>query len=225
MHEEFSLKEAFFLLSTRESTGYPLAFTHQFGACMATAMLYELASLGCIELQNKRLVVVKTESTHDPVLDALLQRLQNTRHPKRIRSWVQKMGMNEQRLRREVADLLVEKKVLKKEVKRILGLFPYRIYKLVNPRPKKNLQERIGKALLYQRELTQKEILLACLLGMAQITSRLFSDRMHKKQARKRAKALIVQVRKAGSQDGMNAELLAAITATLILNPVVIVNG
>ncbi len=143
------LHEEVMLLSLRDQKG-----TVESGAwyqqAIAGAILAEL-HLGrriAVEEGRKKLAnVVNDEPFGEPVIDECLEKLATAKRRTTLRNWVHRFS-GLRRLKHRVAAGLCERGILRADEDKILLIFRRKVYPEINPRPERQLIERLRKAIL-----------------------------------------------------------------------------
>ncbi len=113
------------------------------------ALLLEMAESGMIAIQDGKLMVQGDPPTGSPVSDEILSILRAKKGKlKPLRYWVPRLANKIRKLRHKIADGLVKRGILRREEKRILGIFPSLRYPTVNPLPELEVRERLKDAVL-----------------------------------------------------------------------------
>jgi hypothetical protein len=136
------------LLSLRDQEG-----TVEFGAwyqqAIAGAILAELL-LGrriAVEEGRKKLAnVVSDEPFGEPVIDECLDKMAHAKRRTTLQNWVQRFS-GLRRLKHRVAAGLCERDILRADEDKVLLIFRRKVYPEINPRPERQLIERLGKAI------------------------------------------------------------------------------
>jgi len=123
-----TLKEKYLLLAYHPERGRPLSRYLAFG--LAGAILLELADMGKITLNRKRLILSDARKTSDPVLDLVIEEIGASKSSKRLATWINRFVRFRfrRKLRTMVLEEMIGKRIIKKEEARILIFFRYYKY-------------------------------------------------------------------------------------------------
>ncbi len=141
-----TLPEELILLTLDPGSGKPLCSAAALAYGTAGAALAELELQGRIREERGRVQVVNPLDPADPRLAALLRTLPQGKAPRsgmRARRWVADFDRH---VRDIHLDSLVERSVLSRETRRVLGLFPYHRHLPVHPDLVPGLRRRFTQA-------------------------------------------------------------------------------
>ena len=171
------LHEEVMLLSLRDEKG-----TIEWGAGMyqhvlAGAILAELFLAERISIGDSKKHIVDVVSTArldnksltNSVLDDALLKMSDSKRPKPLQHWVQKIA-SMKKLKERVADGLCYRGILKEEEALILGLFKTKRFPEKNPEPERQLIERLEKVIfLNEEEVDVRTAILISLTWQSEI--------------------------------------------------------
>lgn len=191
MDTKLSLAEELLLLALNDEKGTVLiraSTALPYG--LAGALLVELAEAGLVRLEGKVLVAEARGSARDGLLDGILEKVLASKKPRTIGHWVTKFGFSGGKLKRELLDRLVVKRVLGRDEGRVLWIFPTARYPQADGRPEYVIRERIRSAL---RGMSRPDQRTAALISLAQpcdLIGMLF-EKGERRDAAKRAKEIV----------------------------------
>lgn len=195
----------------RDRTGYGV------DAGLTGALLMDLGAAGCIDTEGKHLVATGRPAPDHPLLAEALGSISCSEKRRDAKGWLTRLGKDLKPLKDRVLQTLVERGILAKEERRVLGVFPDNRYPQVNPEPERALRERLAAVVLGERAPTERDALLIALLRPYDLVKRLV-PRDRRREANRRAKELADQgiagkaVEKAVQE--VQAAILAAVTAS-----------
>ena len=144
MDDHLSLPEELLLLALDDRTGQDRAGqTLPFG--LAAAALVDLALRGQIRMEDERIVVGDVAPTGNPVLDDVRALIAAEAKPKKPAAWVGTAAHKIKKLPDRVAEPLVERRLLKAEEGKVLGLFPITRYPQRDRTVERDLHDRIRR--------------------------------------------------------------------------------
>lgn len=172
--------EEILLLAFKDKEGTIFYDVH-YPQALAAAILAELLLIKKIELEiNGRKKFVKladTKSTGDLLLDECLQKISKSKRRARIESWVPRFA-NIPRLKHKAAQSLCKKRILKMEEHKIMLLFKHKKYPEIDPRPEKQLIEKLRKAIFGANKTIDPEtVILIAICERTGILKHLFDKR------------------------------------------------
>ncbi len=179
------------------------------------ALLMELAMADRIAVRDRHLGVLKSEATGDDLLDELMAHITGRDgKPKAVRYWLPRLARKIKKLRHRVAERLVNTGILRREDRRILGIFPSVRYPTVNPLPELEVREKLKNTILMETEPGCDVVVLASLLKACNLVTEVF-DKRSKKQAMRRLKKLSADEPIAKAVGETVAAVQAAVTASI----------
>jgi golgi phosphoprotein 3 len=143
------LYEEVMLLSLKDEKG-----TMESGAsyqiALGAAILADLLLSGRLEVEQEKKKkfarMISDRPLGDELLDECLQRVREQKKRQQLQTWVSRFA-NTKRLHHRVAEGLCEKKVLRIDQDKVLGLFKRRIYPEIDAKPEREIIERMKKAI------------------------------------------------------------------------------
>ncbi|NOZ13109.1 MAG: GPP34 family phosphoprotein [Acidobacteria bacterium] len=116
---------------------------------LAGALILEMVADGRITIREGKLLVQRDTPSGDPLHDEVLSVLTGKKGKlKPVKYWVPRLASKVKKLRHKIADRLVLSGILRREKKRILGIFPSVRYPAVNPLPELEVREQVKQAVL-----------------------------------------------------------------------------
>lgn len=154
--------EEILLLALRDKQGTIFYDVH-YPQALAAAILAELLLIKkvVLELDGKRKFVklADTTPTGDLLLDECLHKISKSKRRAKIENWVMRFT-NIPRLKRKAAQSLCNKGILKMEEHKVLLLFKHKKYPEIDPRPEKQLIEKLRKAIFGANKTIEPETVI-----------------------------------------------------------------
>lgn len=144
MAEQLTLPQAFALLLVRPDGKMGMA-AQGLTVGLGGAVLADLALRGLVMYERPRVLARKAPPTGDPVLDGAHAEILAAPSPRRVTSWVGRLGKRP--LRDAVLDGLVRQGILDRQERRVLGLFPSTAYPERDGAAEKLLRGSVGEVL------------------------------------------------------------------------------
>jgi len=154
-------------------------------SAFAGAVLMELALQNRIDTDHKNLFIVTREAAGDPLLDAIMDRLQKNREKRSIYQSLVMLTKYSQQIRQACLERLIEKKILKIENKRILWVFALRRYPVVDNCEIKEVRTRLRDLILSDDLPDPRDAVLISLLEACGLFGEILSPK-EREQARGR---------------------------------------
>lgn len=119
---------------------------------------------------EKNLVdAVSTKRFGDDVLDDCLDRVTSAKRRASLKTWVQRFG-NLSNLKHRIAAGLCKRKILRADQDKVLLIFTRKIYPERDPRPEREIIERLRKAIFTEsRDLDARTVILLSLVDNAKL--------------------------------------------------------
>jgi Golgi phosphoprotein 3 len=206
-----SLPEELLLLALHDEKGTVL-----FNASTALpyglsgTILLELLFQNRIVLKGKNLVCADTTPLGDSILDETLSLIASSRKIRNVKYWIPAVLNKVTHIRERITESLVQKGILKREGRRILGLFPYNRYPMQNPACEYEIRSRIRNVVLFDHPAKEREVALISLIKVCGLVNELFT-----KDERKQATARIKELSKDEVIGKMVSEVVAQMTAAI----------
>ena len=147
--ENLHLYEEVFLLALKDKEGTVFA-TVNYRHALAGAIIAELLLRNIAKVENSRwgkfLVLNNDLPVGDEILDECISRVSKAKRRAQVKDWVQRIA-NMPKMKTRVAQQLCRKKVLKEQEEKVLFIFKHRIYPEVDPRPERNIINKLEKAI------------------------------------------------------------------------------
>jgi len=131
------------------------------GILLGGGILGELLIEGRVALERgakrskDRIVPGDPRSLSDPLLDECLRKIRDAKRPKAPKDWVMKFSQMSG-LRKRVATDLVRKGILRERRTRVLLLFPWTYYPVLDPATERRIVERARDAVLGDGEVDER---------------------------------------------------------------------
>lgn len=190
MENKLDLTEELLLLALNEEKGTVIlaaSMTLPFG--LAGALLMGLLQAGLVRIEGKALVAESRGPSGDDLFDEIIGMIRASKRPCGLEHWVGKIGRSGGKIRNRLLARLVEKRILTKEDRRLLWLFPSSRYPQSDPRPEYDLRQRVRSEILGDRPLAERTAALISLIYACDLVGVVF-EKGERREARKRAKEI-----------------------------------
>ncbi|AGA68106.1 Golgi phosphoprotein 3 (GPP34) [Desulfitobacterium dichloroeliminans LMG P-21439] len=184
-----SLMEEVLLLSLNEDKGnFSFTASTVMNYCLAGAILMELELHKRIAADKKILSVLDSRSLNNSRLNSALSLLHSGKRQRSPEHWVGKLSGSLKGLRKGLLEEMVDKALVREEEKQFF-FFTTTRYPVRDPRTKKDIVERIHRALIRGEKPSQRTARLIGLLYASGLLLYLF-DKEDRKEAKRRAKEM-----------------------------------
>ena len=206
LNQKLFLHEEIMLLALRDREGTVFSGT-MYNFAVGGAVLAELLMEKRIDVEavkkRKYARVLSPAPLGDPLIDECLAKIAGAKRRAQLQTWVSKFA-NTNKLKHRVAEQLAKRWILRVDEDKVLGIFTRKIYPEVDPRPERELIERLRGAIFGDAgEIDPRTVVLLSLASSADLLKLVFD----KKQLKGR-KARIEQV--------VNGELTGKVTKEAI---------
>ncbi len=209
--------EEIMLLALRDekgtiATGFPEQLLA--GAILAEFLLDSRLS---VDNTRKKLVDVKNRNrTGDPIMDECLEKMKTAKRRASLQTWINRLAGIKQ-FRHKVAQQLCDRKILRASEDKILFLFKRRIYPEIDPRPERQIIERLREAIFSdQKELDSRTVVLVSLANGSDLLRQTFG----RKEIKTRKKR-IEQIGKGELAGQATREVIEACQTALIVASII----
>lgn len=226
------LHEQLMLLMLRDDTGTMESHTSMYQLALGGAILAELMLAGAVEIEDdkkKHVRVLREKSLRDAVLDEALAMVADSKRAHGASTWVSRFG-GIRRLRHRIAEELCRKNILEDSEDKVLFFFTRAIYPTINPRPERQLVERMRDAVLGDRHDLDSDLVLLIALAHATGLLRIHFEKSELKGRKERVESIAAghEVAKGtadaveAAQEAVQAAVMTAIIASTVVNTTVI---
>lgn len=158
---------------------------------MAGAVLMDLALRNKIDTDLESLIVADSTPTGLQMLDTYLDKISSENKENNTRYWLTELSNYGEDIVDSALNMLVEKKILKTEEKKILWVIATRVYPMIDDKEEKEVKRRIIDLLMSDEIPTPQDVVLVSLMD----TCSLFTTILSSKEVEKLS-SRIEQIRK-----------------------------
>ncbi len=219
--KNFNTLEMFLLIAHHPEKGrfmIPQMFL-QYG--IAGAILLDLTLEDRIELENKQLILKPSMVSADPVINEAVTLMSQSPRSRKADHWVRKLATRYRKYKWQVLKGLGDKRMVRIEEKKFLGLIPYRKSYLIETYTRGNMIRQLKSEILaYTREPSSASMAIAGLIDACRMHRILSDDREERKAIKSQLKMTIKDspVSDIVSQTikQVQAAIIAGVTAAII---------
>jgi len=181
------------------------------------ALLLEMSFDKRITIENNLLIANPNHHTVGTSLeDELLIEIKKATKPKKINKWLYKFVRKAKTYKKKIVNQLSDKRLVKIEKKKFLGLIPYQKTYLIDKRTRERLIRELSAALFSKEKISNENILLLALIEACRMHKILSRSKKDLKSIKKETKRIIKENPIAESVDKTVQEVQAAIITTII---------
>ncbi len=187
------LHEEIMLLALRDKEGTVHSGT-MYNFAIGGAILAELLMAKRIDVEavkkRKYARVLNPTPLGDPLVDECLAKLLASKRRAQLQTWVSKFA-NTKNLKHRVAEQLAKRRILRIDEDKILGIFTGKIYPEIDPRPERELIERLRQSIFGDGgEIAPRTVVLLSLANSADLLKTIF-DRKRLKSRKARIEKVV----------------------------------
>ena len=177
MNSFLTIPEELYLLAVNETHGdiTPTGYK-SFKVALSGAILMNLALEHRIDTDLEKLMIDKTETVGDDVLDIAFNDIQLDGTDHSIKYWINKLTDKADSFKNMILNSLIKKGVLKIEDKKVLWVFSARRYPVIDNAEVKEVKERV-RELIFSEEIPDvQDIVIVSMLFYSGMLDLLLSD-------------------------------------------------
>jgi len=177
------LHEEIMLLALRDKEGTVFSGT-MYNFAIGGAVLAELLMKKRIDVEavKKRRYarVLSPAPVGDPLIDECLAKLAGAKKRAQLQTWVSRFA-NMKNLKHRVAGQLAKRWILRVDEDKVLGIFTRKIYPEVDPKPEREMIERLREAVFGETQnIDPRTVVLLSLANSAQLLKLVFDRKLVK---------------------------------------------
>ena len=213
MNQPIPLSQKLYLLGIHPEKG---------GLIMASQSVMNFNLIGALFLElflnknivfDKNMVILLNDKSSDPLHQFILGKIKQNPKPRKMSTWLSKLQFSQKRIRKEVQQGLVAKRIIRMEPQQFL-FFHWQKSRIINKQIMYHLVSETEN-LIFKGTDNDEEILLLSLLKPAGLLKRIIPEREKRKRAIERLKKMMLenQVSVAVSEAIAATQAIAAATA------------
>lgn len=179
---------------------------------IAGALLLEMSLENIVFLKNKRLAYNGAGTGKDKLIAELTAIIRQSEKSRKVGTWLNKVARRSGRYRSTILQQLSDKKILRIENKKFLGLIPYKLSYFTNHTSRAELIRIARNNVLFNEDLTNENIVLLGLIEACRMQKILSTDR----QELKKIKINLKEIIKKSPMSGVVVETIRQVEAAII---------
>lgn len=221
------LHEELMLLALRDKKGtveFGTNYSHAIGAAILAELLLDQRISIEVVKRSKLVNVTSGKPLGDPLIDECLDSIKHAKRRAKLETWVARFA-GIRRLKNRVAETLCRRRILREDEDKVLLIFSRKIYPEINPKPERELIERLRKAIFTDtRSVEPRTVVLLSLANSGSLLKTAF-DKKKLRQRKKRIDQIVNgEITGKAAQDAIQAMqaavmvccIMPAITTTII---------
>lgn len=158
---------------------------------IAGALLMDLTLAGRIDLAEKKLILKPSKTTADPVMNEAITLMSQSQMARKADYWVRRLATRYNRYKWQVLQGLADRRMVRIEHRKFLGLIPYRQSYLIESYTRSNIIRQLKSDILaYTREPSSASMAVAGLIEACKMYRILSDDREEVKNLKTQLKKI-----------------------------------
>jgi golgi phosphoprotein 3 len=204
--------EKFIILAHHPEKGRFIINGLQLKYGLVGALLLEMSLGKIVSIQDNRLTYSSAGIEKDQVISELSALIRQSEKVRKIRTWISKFARKSRRYKWAILSQLADKRLIRIENKKFLGLIPYKKSYIID----KNIRnELIGTArnnVLFRKDLNEENVVVLGLIEACSMHRIISSDR----QELKKIRAALKEIIKESPIAGVLAETIKQVKTAII---------
>ncbi|MBE0678759.1 MAG: GPP34 family phosphoprotein [Bacteroidales bacterium] len=219
--KNFNIAEKFLLIAHHPEKGRFMISQLYIQYGIAGAIVLDMMLEDRIDIADKKLILKTARGSADPIISEVIALMSQSSRSRRVEYWVRKLATRYNKYKWLVLKGLADKRIVRIEEKKFLGLIPYRKSSLIESYTRSNIIRQLkSEVLAYTREPSSASMSIAGLIEACRMHRILSDDREERKTIRTQLKKMIKEspVSDAVSQTikQVQAAIIASVTAAIV---------
>ncbi|GET22103.1 GOLPH3/VPS74 family protein [Prolixibacter denitrificans] len=219
---ELSIAEKFLLIAHHPRKARFLTSEPQLNFGLVGTFLLEMSINNQLHIENNRVFPDKSVVPENPTSREIYYLVKGSGKNRTIRLWLRKLSRKANRYRWEVLENLKEKRLMRIERRKFLGIIPYRKSYVTDSRTRDQLLKELKKQILSRHRDTatsNEDMAVLGLIEACKLHRTLTTDRTELKKLRKALKELIKESPIAGTVQQTIRQVQAAVIGAIVASP------
>ena len=204
--------EKFLILAHHPEKGRFIVRGVQLSYGLVGALLLDMSLENIVSVQDNRLIYRSSGIGKDEVISELSAVIRQSEKAKKVGTWIGRFARKSRRYRWAILSQLADKRVIRIEDKKFLGLIPYKKTYIIDNSIRAELIRTARNNLLFHKDLTDENVVVLGLIEACRMHRILSTDREELKKIRKDLKEII----KASPIAGVLSETIKQVQAAVI---------
>jgi Golgi phosphoprotein 3 len=219
--KNFNTAEKFLLMAHHPEKGKFMISQLFIQYGIAGAIMLDMTLEERIDISDKKLILKPARVSADPVINEVTTLMSQSPQSRKAYHWVRKLAMRHKRYKWQILNSLADKRIVRIEEKKFLGLIPYRKSYLIESYTRSNIVRQLKSELLaYTREPSPSSMAIAGLIEACRMQRILSDDREElrtiKTQLKKAIRDSPVSDVVSQTIKQVQAAIIASVTAAII---------
>jgi golgi phosphoprotein 3 len=183
--------EKFLILAHHPEKGRLMINGLQLKYGLVGALLLEMSLGKIVSVQDNRLVYSSAGIEQDQVISELSAMIRQSEKKRKIRTWISKFARKSRRYKWTILRQLADKRLIRIENKKFLGLIPYKKSYIIDNSIRTELIRTARNNVLYRKDLNEENVVVLGLIEACSMHRIISSDRQELKKIRAALKEII----------------------------------
>ena len=179
------------------------------------ALLLELSLVERLVLEDNNTVVKHQPPPADPILKEMVEKMGAQGTPRKIKFWIRRLAQKSARYKWQRLQELEEKRVVRIEHRKFLGLIPYRRSFLINKKLQYDLIRETRNSIMQQGAPDREQQVILGLVEACRMNKIISRERSERKMIKARLKAIMKESPVAADVDLTIRQVQAAIVGAV----------
>jgi hypothetical protein len=211
-----STAEKFLLIGHHPEKGRFLIAGFQLEYGLIGAILLDMTLENMIITENERLIVKKSVMSNNQLFNEISSLIFNAKKPQKIKYWIIRLARQSRKYRWMLLTELTNKRFIRIENRKFLGIIPYRKSFLTGSYTRNNLIQQLKSNVLFHKELNNETVVILGMIEACKMHRIITSDKDELKTIRKELKQVIKESPIAGTVNETIKQVQAAIIGAVI---------
>jgi len=208
--------EKFLLIAHQPEKGRFLISEVQINYGIIGAMLLEMSLEQKISIKNDKLIVNNHGRDNDEIISEISSLIYNSKKERKIRYWLTKLSRKSGKYKWAILNELVNKRMMRIEKKKFLGIIPYRLSYITDDRARRDLIRTAKSNILSHKDLSDENVVVLGLIEACKMYKIITTDKEELKRVKKELKEIIKESPIAETLGQTIQQVQAAVIAAVV---------
>ncbi|TRX52418.1 GPP34 family phosphoprotein [Fulvivirga sp. M361] len=217
---DLSITEKFILLAQHPAKAKFMVSDIHVNYGFSGSLLLEMSEKAKISIDNDLVVLQRGERSSNPVISEIESLINDSGKSRKMKYWVSKIAGKSGKYKKIFLQSLANKRLIRIESKRFLGLIPYMNHYLLDSRTRNSLIQELKNSVLQKKALKNDITILLSLVEACKMHKVLATDKIELKKLKKELKEIVKNNPIAGTVDQTIQEVQVAVMAAIFASTI-----
>lgn len=188
--KSLSLREKFIIITHHQKKGKFVVSDIVLNHGIIGALLLELSTDELVQIKDKKLTV-KSKKTKDALLSEILDKISDSSKERNVKTWVRRLNRKSKKYKWSILNSLSDKKVIRIEKRKFIGLIPYRLTYFTENEIRDRLIENIYELVLKNKKPGNEDLAFFGLIQACKLQKLFCSNKTERKEFTKNLKEIL----------------------------------